>query len=65
MPLLIVQEHQPSTSQNIAGTSNQSARNQLVCIYREAQAVNIHTARRFLLSSLLPQHGSPRALERL
>src|SRR6266699_3812061 len=59
MPLLIVQEHQRSTAQNFARASNQSARNQLVCIHRLAMPINVDTARRFLLSCLLPQHGGP------
>jgi hypothetical protein len=62
MPLLIMQQHQSATAQNLARTTNQPARQEAVSIDGFAVAIDVETRRYFLLSILgtdFPQTGRP------
>src|SRR6266516_7968719 len=61
MSLCIMKQHQRTPSQDFAGTSDESTRDQAVGIDRLAVAIDVKTGSRFLLEILLPQMGRPGA----
>jgi hypothetical protein len=64
MPLLIMQKHQRTPSQDFAGTPNQSTRDQAISIDRLAVTIDVKTRRSFLPNILVlgfPQMGRPGA----
>src|SRR5437588_13020249 len=67
MPLLIMQQHQSPTTQNLARTANQPARHEAVSIDGFAVSIDVETRRCFLLSILgtdFPQTGRPQTQRR-
>jgi hypothetical protein len=45
MPLLIMQKHEGTTAQNLAGTTDESSREQAISIDRLAVPINVKTSR--------------------
>jgi len=48
MPLLVMQQRESATAQNLARTTNESTWKQTICIDREAQPIDVKTGMLFL-----------------
>jgi hypothetical protein len=63
MTLFIMHQHQGTTAQDLAGATDESAWNELLCVHGEAQAVDIETGRSvsrwFLVGLRLEDAGCP------